>query len=431
MNYKEVKIGQQKWHAENLHDINFRNGDQIYQALCIEHLQYACDSGIPAWHFPDFDKEKEYLGLYYNSVALLDKRGIGPEEWILPNYSDWVHLIKFTGYVFPKENDFMWVTEGDKFKQRKELNDAALSTLKAKKGWKPGTHKGNNEIGFNAISEKNGTFARWCYKKDTQIGWIHIGSVPKWPIEVAFDSYIGQNSFEDYSMLSHQVRLIHKDKISLIENESPDVIIGKQTWMIKNLDVTHFRNGDEIEYADDSNRWNVLTCERKPAWCWYNHEPEIVNGKLYNYFAVKDKRGIAPEGYFVPGKKDFEILFKSVGCSLNEGQDNEQSVLALMNSDGWNQVFENGLKIPGTNSSGFNALPSGCRLQEYVTSWEGESLYSYQHFGWKGESAFFWSKDSYQIKIFYDVQNKAQFDIKKDNYTGQGFSIRCLKGNLQ
>jgi len=107
MNYKEVKIGQQKWHAENLHDINFRNGDQIYQALCIEHLQYACDSGIPAWHFPNFDKDKEYLGLYYNSAALLDNRGIGPEGWILREHKDWRNFIKFTGYVLDKEHEYM------------------------------------------------------------------------------------------------------------------------------------------------------------------------------------------------------------------------------------------------------------------------------------------------------------------------------------
>ena len=41
MNYKEVKIGQLRWHAENLHEICFRNGDQIKQVLNQNELEIA------------------------------------------------------------------------------------------------------------------------------------------------------------------------------------------------------------------------------------------------------------------------------------------------------------------------------------------------------------------------------------------------------
>lgn len=76
------------------------------------------------------------------------------------------------------------------------------------------------------------------------------------------------------------------------------VIIGTQTWMSKNLDVTKYRNGDDIPQVDLAS-WAALTTG---AWCHYNNDPanDAIYGKLYNWYAVNDPRGLGPVGYHVP-----------------------------------------------------------------------------------------------------------------------------------
>jgi uncharacterized protein (TIGR02145 family) len=73
------------------------------------------------------------------------------------------------------------------------------------------------------------------------------------------------------------------------------VTIGSQIWMKKNLDVDHYRNGDPIPQITDTIQWARLTTG---AWCYNNNDPAIgtIYGKLYNWYAVNDPRGLAPEG---------------------------------------------------------------------------------------------------------------------------------------
>jgi len=75
----------------------------------------------------------------------------------------------------------------------------------------------------------------------------------------------------------------------------PYVLICTQQWMENNLDVTNYRNGDPIPYVTDATEWAGLTTG---AWCYYNNDPANGNlyGKLYNWHAVNDTRGLAPMG---------------------------------------------------------------------------------------------------------------------------------------
>src|SRR5690606_12148353 len=82
-----------------------------------------------------------------------------------------------------------------------------------------------------------------------------------------------------------------------VNKEIPSVKIGTQVWSSKNLDVTHFRNGDPIFEANTFEKWEQANIEGRPAWCYYENDPKNgeLYGKLYNYWAVSDKRGLAPE----------------------------------------------------------------------------------------------------------------------------------------
>jgi uncharacterized protein (TIGR02145 family) len=141
------------------------------------------------------------------------------------------------------------------------------------------------------------------------------------------------------------------------------VRIGTQTWMRRNLDVTHYRNGDSIAEVRDSATWGSITYG---AWCYYNNDPanDSIYGKLYNWYAVNDSRGLDPTGWHVPSDNEWKTLETYLGMSQSEVADtgyrgtNEGSKLAGR-ADLWydgalkqNQYF---------NSSGFSALPGGWR----------------------------------------------------------------------
>jgi uncharacterized protein (TIGR02145 family) len=80
--------------------------------------------------------------------------------------------------------------------------------------------------------------------------------------------------------------------------------------MQKNLNVSKYKNGDIIPQVTDGTQWANLTTG---AWCWYNNDSATyaaTYGKLYNWYAVNDPRGLAPEGWHVPSDGEWNILIK-------------------------------------------------------------------------------------------------------------------------
>ena len=90
------------------------------------------------------------------------------------------------------------------------------------------------------------------------------------------------------------------------------VTIGTQVWTSKNLDVATYRNGDVIPQVQDQDAWANLTTG---AWCYYNNDPAYGDtyGKLYNWYAVTDPRGLAPQGWHIPNDVDWVILATALG----------------------------------------------------------------------------------------------------------------------
>ena len=129
-----------------------------------------------------------------------------------------------------------------------------------------------------------------------------------------------------------------------------NVKIGEQTWMVKNLDVDHYRNGDPIPQVTDQTAWANLTTG---AWCYYNGDATqgSTYGKLYNWYAVSDPRGLAPAGWHIPSDEEWTTLEKSLGgSSVAGGKMKETGTLH------W-ETPNSG----GNNSSGWAGLPGGCR----------------------------------------------------------------------
>ena len=132
------------------------------------------------------------------------------------------------------------------------------------------------------------------------------------------------------------------------ENCIAAVTICDQVWMLRNLDVSKYRNGDDIPQVTDATTWASLTTG---AWCYYenNSANGTVYGKLYNWFAVNDPRGLAPSGWHVASHTEWGTLQTCLGTDPG-GKIKEEG------TSHW--LFPN---TGATNSSGFTALPGGLR----------------------------------------------------------------------
>ena len=77
------------------------------------------------------------------------------------------------------------------------------------------------------------------------------------------------------------------------------VQIGRQVWMAENLRTTRYRNGEDIPYARTDEAWTI---EEVGMRCAYEHDDALADryGQLYNFYAVRDERGLCPSGWHVP-----------------------------------------------------------------------------------------------------------------------------------
>lgn len=148
----------------------------------------------------------------------------------------------------------------------------------------------------------------------------------------------------------------------------PSVAICNQVWMSKNLDVTTYRNGDPIPQVTDSAQWMNLTTG---AWCYLNNDPAMgpIYGKLYNWYAVNDSRGLAPSGWHIPNNDEWGSLISCLNSNgnscISSGSSSFYTTIAKLQSIG---TIETGTGLwhsnpwyTATNSSGFSALPGSYR----------------------------------------------------------------------
>ncbi|MBC8490609.1 MAG: fibrobacter succinogenes major paralogous domain-containing protein, partial [Bacteroidetes bacterium] len=128
------------------------------------------------------------------------------------------------------------------------------------------------------------------------------------------------------------------------------VKIGSQVWMAENLNVDKFRNGDAIPHAKTNEEWEKAGKNGEPAWCYYDNDPANGEkyGKLYNWYVVKDQRGLAPEGWHTPSDKEWTTLTDYLGGKDAAGK-------KMKSTSGWEDDGN------GTNESGFSGLPGGYR----------------------------------------------------------------------
>jgi hypothetical protein len=102
----------------------------------------------------------------------------------------------------------------------------------------------------------------------------------------------------------------NKPVVSNPSGPDKSVTIGTQVWMKENLNVSTFRNGEPIPEAKTAEEWKAAGAAKQPAWCYYDNDPKngAKYGKLYNWYAVNDPRGLVPVGWHVPDIDELEVL---------------------------------------------------------------------------------------------------------------------------
>ena len=123
------------------------------------------------------------------------------------------------------------------------------------------------------------------------------------------------------------------------------VVIGTQTWSKKSLNVSHFRNGDQISEAKSWDEWEMAYKNKQPVWSCYKFIASNCEkyGKIYNWYAIADSRGLAPIGWHIPTKLEWEVLIKYAGGDDLENQEN--TAKKLKSTSGWNNVSFGGTSI--------------------------------------------------------------------------------------
>ena len=181
------------------------------------------------------------------------------------------------------------------------------------------------------------------------------------------------------------------------------VLIGTQQWMQQNLEVVTYRDGTVIPQVTDATAWAGLTTG---AWCYYGNDPSSGYGKLYNWYAVNDSRGLAPQGWHIPTDDEWTTLSTLLGGYLVAGGKMKTTGITRWNTP----------NTSATNESGFAGLPGGYRGNAGTFSnvgilgyWWGVTQYS---------STNAWDRDLYYTDgvISRGSYNKAY-----------GFSVRCLR----
>lgn len=183
------------------------------------------------------------------------------------------------------------------------------------------------------------------------------------------------------------------------------VTVGSQCWLAENLKVTHFRDGSPIPVVEDGTAWKNLTT---PAMVSYGNDNanDATYGKLYNWFAIGDPRGICPEGFHVPHDNEWAVLSKYLD------PDNEYAGARMKEAgtDHWMEPNEG-----ANNSSGFTGLPGGMRFRE-------------GQFDFLGKNGLFWSTredddfEGYFLTLSHDDTEARRTVMFKQ----AGFSCRCV-----
>ena len=195
-----------------------------------------------------------------------------------------------------------------------------------------------------------------------------------------------------------------------------EIKINSQVWISKNLEADKFRNGDDISHAKTLEEWEDYSKKKQPAWCYYENDP--INGekygKLYNWYAVIDPRGLAPNGWHVPNTHDLILLINNLGGKDIAGG-------KIKSDTGWSST---GFESNGDNKSKFNALPGG--YLSFNSKWYFSGLTT-QCIWWLSSETTVDKANTFFLGSGGEGWMGNSISIQDDENKINGFYVRCIR----
>ncbi len=200
----------------------------------------------------------------------------------------------------------------------------------------------------------------------------------------------------------------------LVSTNSDVLAIGTQIWKASNLNVINYNNGDPIL---NTNNFSTTIIG---AYDNYNDVAAnaAIYGRLYNWYAINDTRGICPVGWRVPSEDDFVILTNYLASGIYSTSvitTNAGKVGGLLKEVGFTHWTTP--NTSATDAFGFSGLPGG---------WKQGTLYAGIEL-----AAQFWTTtistevpgSPYRFTLYNDNNELRRVYSTKDF----GFSVRCIK----
>lgn len=190
----------------------------------------------------------------------------------------------------------------------------------------------------------------------------------------------------------------------------PFVTICGKDWMLNNLDADMYRNSDPIPQVTNNAAWVAAGNAGTGAWCYYNNDPAMgaIYGKLYNWYALKDPRGLVPEGWHIPLDDEWAAMITCLNAITPTG--NAGGKMKETGTTHWLSP-----NTGATNSSGFTGLPGGFR------NFNGG-------FSYLGNYGFWWSATEYFTYAWVRYLQNTNGNMNRNYYYLRGgFSVRCVR----
>ena len=219
------------------------------------------------------------------------------------------------------------------------------------------------------------------------------------------------------------------DPVSYQGYDYATVLIGEQCWFAENLRNENYDNGDAIPAGLSDSDWSSTTAGATAVYgegssTCFTHTPDgdacdeawSLNeyGRLYNWYAVDDSRGLCPSGWHVPTDGEWMVMETALGMSESEanssGWRGTDQGTQMKTTYGWNGGGN------GTNSSGYSGLPGGRRYYYNGVFYDA------------GNYGYWWSSSPYGSVAWYRGLEDGYEDVGR-NYDNRryGFSVRCVR----
>lgn len=399
---KVVMIGDLKWVTQNLNLNHFRNGDLIPEAKTKEDWVKAGKEKKPVWGYPRGEAFYEStFGRFYNYYAATDPRGVCPVGWHVSTEEEWINLIDYVGESAPSKlkSTSKWENNGngdDTFGFNGLPAGSTYHSMELSGAWfslSPDSRIGVR--GMNYVGDKVWKFAQYEYM-GYPIRCVSDDTKPR------AKKAVGKTNFKTFTIVAEAVPNLD---FGYGGGETESVVINKQKWISKNLNVDHFANSEPIQEVKTKEEWIAAIAKKQPAWCYYGDDP--VNGpqfgRLYNFYAVNDPRGVCPAGWTIPANQDWADMIAYIGS--------QEAGVQLKADNSWK--FEGN----GIDGLGFSGLSGGIRLDD-------GKFYGF------GDIGYFWSSTAIEgAASMYSRQliSDKNYVVINSAGKGNGLSVRCIK----